>query len=70
LRQHPALFARLYDKKQDCFWDNLLLGKERPLGLITDYWRRVEVREAKYFVSIFVYIYLLSLIIFYFISFC
>lgn len=43
LRKHPAVMARLFDKKQDCFWQNLLLGKSRPLGLITDYWRRVEV---------------------------
>ena len=58
LRQHPAIFARLYDKKQDCFWDHLLLGKERPLGLITDYWRRVEVREAElwFFLRVFYYL--------------
>ena len=48
------------------FWDNLLLGKERPLGLITDYWRRVEVREAKHFVLIVVCLYFLCLMIFFF----
>ena len=44
LRKHPATMARLYDAKQNCLWQHILLGKARPFGLITDYWRRVEVR--------------------------
>ena len=35
--------ARLYDCKQSCLWQNVILGKSRPFGLITDFWRRVEV---------------------------
>lgn len=45
LRKHPALMARLFDIKQDCLWKNLLMGKSQPFGLITDYWRRVEVNQ-------------------------
>ena len=44
LWKHPATIARLYDAKQSCLWQHILLGKARPFGLITDYWRRVEVR--------------------------
>lgn len=43
LRNHPATAARIYDAKQECLWQQILLGTNRPLGIITDYWRRVEV---------------------------
>ena len=44
LRNHPAIVARLFDTKQECIWKYLLMGKGKPFGTITDYWRRVEVR--------------------------
>jgi hypothetical protein len=43
LRSHPALAARLFDIKQECIWKYILMGKAKPFGEITDYWRRVEV---------------------------
>jgi hypothetical protein len=44
LRNHPAIVARLFDTKQECIWKYLLMGQNEPLGKVTDYWRRVEVR--------------------------
>ena len=43
LRGHPALAARLFDIKQDCLWQYIILGEAKPFGTVTDYWRRVEV---------------------------
>jgi hypothetical protein len=42
LKNHPALSARLFDLKQKCFWDYVVKGTARPLGEITDTWRRIE----------------------------
>jgi hypothetical protein len=43
LRQHPALAARLFHLKQQCIWDCILMGENKPLGEIVDFWRRIEV---------------------------
>ena len=43
MRSHPAIAARLFDIKQECIWKHILLGEAKPFGIITDYWRRVEV---------------------------
>jgi hypothetical protein len=43
LRSHPALAARLFHLKQHCIWNCILLGENKPLGQIVDFWRRIEV---------------------------
>jgi hypothetical protein len=57
LCQHPALSARLFDLQQKAFWDCVMIGCHKPLGNITDYWRRTEV-------SLLDEIFLLFLIVF------
>lgn len=49
LRGHPALAARLFDIKQDCLWQYIILGEAKPFGTVTDYWRRVEVAPSLFF---------------------
>ena len=43
LREHPAIAARLFQLKQECLWECVLLGSNQPMGKIIDYWRRIEV---------------------------
>jgi hypothetical protein len=43
LKESPALSARLFHYKQNSFWDLVLMGQHKPLGDISDWWRRVEV---------------------------
>jgi hypothetical protein len=45
LGQHPALTARLFEKKMDGLWEKVFNGKDRPIGEVTDYWRRVEFQR-------------------------
>eukprot|EP01034_Spumella_vulgaris_P035454 gene35454-43716_t len=45
LRDHPFMSARLHAEHQTIFWDCILNGKHKPLGTITDSWRRVEFQE-------------------------
>ena len=42
LSKSPALVARLFEIKIKCIFDNILLGKDQPLGEIIDYFRRTE----------------------------
>lgn len=44
LRAHPALTARIFHEKQECLWNDILMGHDHPVGVIEDYMRRVEVR--------------------------
>jgi hypothetical protein len=43
LKAHPVLAARMFHLKQICLWNYIMLGKNRPLGEIVDFWRRIEV---------------------------
>jgi hypothetical protein len=42
LTDHPALAARLFDIKLKCIFDCILLGKDKPLGEIVDFFKRIE----------------------------
>ena len=42
LSKSPALIARLFEIKIKCIFDNILLGKDEPLGKIIDYFIRTE----------------------------
>jgi len=35
--------VRLFDLTQQCIWDCILQGSNKPLGKIADFWRRIEV---------------------------
>jgi hypothetical protein len=56
LKQSPALSARLFHYKQNSFWDLVLMGRHKPLGDISDWWRRVEVCIDQIFKYIYIYI--------------
>jgi len=43
LSTHPALSARLFEYKQNSIWKCVLQGQDKPLGEISDFWRRIEV---------------------------
>jgi hypothetical protein len=47
LKAHPVLAARMFHLKQICLWNYILLGKNRPLGKIVDFWRRIEVMTVR-----------------------
>ena len=42
LQNHPALAARLFHLKQKCIWDYIINGKDKPLGEMVDFFRRIE----------------------------
>ena len=42
LRAHPVLSARLFALQQNAFFKHILCGGDKPLGLVLDFWRRVE----------------------------
>ena len=42
LRDHPFMSARIHALQQDAYWQHILMGEDKPLGFIQDYWRRVE----------------------------
>jgi hypothetical protein len=45
LRAHPMISARVHEIQQDLFFKFILMGKDKPFGNITDFWRRVEFQE-------------------------
>ena len=45
LRSHPMIAARIHALSQDAFWKYVLNGRDRPVGKLTDFWRRVEFQS-------------------------
>ena len=46
LRNHPALSVRCYYLQQMAYWDNILMGKSKPLGEVTDYIKSGEFQNV------------------------
>ena len=42
LQHHPTLCARLFDIQQRAYFEIILCGHDLPLGIIDDFWRRME----------------------------
>jgi len=42
LSRHPALSARHFEFQQNSFWECIILGEDKPLDEVSDYWRRQE----------------------------
>lgn len=43
LLEHPALVARIFHARQECLWNHVLFGDDKPVGAVKDFMRRVEV---------------------------
>ena len=43
LRRHPALSARIFEIKQEAIHHCIINGVNAPLGIVSHFWRRIEV---------------------------
>ncbi len=42
LRRHPLQAVMFFERRLDSFQKNVIMGQEKPLGTIKDYWMRIE----------------------------
>ena len=45
LGEHPALQARIFLLKMDGLWLHVIRGQHKPLGFLSDLWRRIEFQK-------------------------
>ena len=42
LRRHPLQAVMFFERRLDSFQRNVIMGKDKPLGTVKDYWMRIE----------------------------
>ena len=42
LRRHPLEAVMFFERRLDSFQKNVIMGKDKPLGTVKDYWMRIE----------------------------